>query len=106
MLSALYHQNALTSDTRTPLQIMPPPASYKPVIDPAKKLMATPTPMMTPFYAIPEENTQLKKDMPAELEGLPDMKPEDMQYFSKLLQVGSFLSASGVQQGASHMPQA
>lgn len=69
-------------------QVMAPPANYKPVIDPAKKLMATPTPMMTPFYAIPEENNQLKKDMPVALEGLPEMKPEDMQYFSKLLQVG------------------
>uniref|UniRef100_A0A7S0WT61 TOG domain-containing protein n=1 Tax=Chlamydomonas leiostraca TaxID=1034604 RepID=A0A7S0WT61_9CHLO len=67
-------------------KIMAPPANYKPVIDPAKKLMATPTPMMTPFYAIPEENNQLKKDMPVAPEGLPEMKPEDMQYFAKLLQ--------------------
>ncbi len=69
------------------MQIMPAPASYNPVIDPARKLMATPTPGMTPFYAIPEESDQLKKDMPQVPEGLPEMKPEDMTYFSKLLQV-------------------
>jgi splicing factor 3B subunit 1 len=137
------------------------PANYNPIIDPAKKLMATPTPGMTPFYSIPEESDQvgthlhmrvfytvsgdssiinaslcvtcihhvlscmykihlhlsaralshararahththththihthltfllqLRKDMPDVPEGLPDMKPEDMQYFSKLLQV-------------------
>ena len=66
---------------------MQAPANYKPVIDPAKKLMATPTPMMTPFYSIQEESNQLRKDMPEAPEGLPEMKPEDMQYFSKLLQV-------------------
>jgi hypothetical protein len=76
------------------VQIMPAPANYKPIIDPARKLMATPTPMMTPFYAIPEENDQLKKDMPAVPEGLPEMKPEDMQYFSKLLQVRHVLMMS------------
>lgn len=33
---------------------MPVPANYKPIIDPARKLMATPTPSITPFYSIPE----------------------------------------------------
>ena len=69
-------------------KILPPPAGYKPIVDPAKKLMATPTPMMTPMYAIPEDNPGLRDDLPAQPEGLPEMKPEDMQYFSKLLQVG------------------
>jgi splicing factor 3B subunit 1 len=68
---------------------MPVPANYQPIIDPARKLMATPTPSMTPMYQIPEENLQLKKDIPAVPEGLPEMKPEDMQYFSKLLQVSA-----------------
>lgn len=86
LLEPWRHTNALFYASWS-LQIMAPPANYKPVIDPAKKLMATPTPMMTPFYAIPEENNQLKKDMPAAPEGLPEMKPEDMQYFAKLLQV-------------------
>mmetsp|Transcript_33913 Transcript_33913/g.75203 ORF Transcript_33913/g.75203 Transcript_33913/m.75203 type:complete len:1276 (-) Transcript_33913:815-4642(-) len=67
-------------------KVLPPPANYVPTIDPAKKLMATPTPNFTPFYSIPEENPSLKADMPVAPEGLPEMKPEDMQYFSKLLQ--------------------
>eukprot|EP00200_Dunaliella_tertiolecta_P005817 CAMPEP_0202341054 /NCGR_PEP_ID=MMETSP1126-20121109/2226_1 /ASSEMBLY_ACC=CAM_ASM_000457 /TAXON_ID=3047 /ORGANISM="Dunaliella tertiolecta, Strain CCMP1320" /LENGTH=1282 /DNA_ID=CAMNT_0048931841 /DNA_START=176 /DNA_END=4025 /DNA_ORIENTATION=+ len=67
-------------------KVMPVPANYQPIIDPAKKLMATPTPSMTPFYSIPEESNQLRKDMPEAPEGLPEMKPEDMQYFAKLLQ--------------------
>lgn len=35
---------------------MAPPPGYKPIIDPARKLMATPTPLpgATPGYAIPE----------------------------------------------------
>jgi splicing factor 3B subunit 1 len=37
------------------LQIMAVPANYKPIIDPARKLMATPTPSITPFYSIPGE---------------------------------------------------
>eukprot|EP00967_Tisochrysis_lutea_P132578 scaffold231690_cov19-Tisochrysis_lutea.AAC.2 len=61
------------------MQVMPVPANYQPIIDPAKKLMATPTPSMTPFYSIPEESNQLRKDMPEAPEGLPEMKPEDMQ---------------------------
>ena len=49
--------------------------------------MATPTPNYTPFYAMPEDNPSLKADLPVVPEGLPEMKPEDMQYFGKLLQV-------------------
>ncbi len=66
---------------------MPAPANYQPIIDPSRKLMATPMTSATPFYAIPEESDQLKKDMPAVPEGLPELKPEDVQFFSKLLQV-------------------
>ena len=40
----------------------------------------------TPFYAMPEDNPALKQDLPVAPEGLPEMKPEDMQYFGKLLQ--------------------
>ena len=69
------------------VQVLPAPANYNPVIDPAKKLMATPTPSFTPFYAMPEDNPSLKADLPVAPEGLPEMKPEDMQYFGKLLQV-------------------
>ncbi|KAG2427813.1 hypothetical protein HXX76_012137 [Chlamydomonas incerta] len=69
-------------------KILAAPAGYKPVIDPARKLMATPTPMVggTPLYAMPEDNPGLKADLPIAPEGLPEMKPEDMQFFSKLLQ--------------------
>ena len=65
------------------------------MIDPSRKLMATPTPNFTPFYAMPEDNPTLRQDMPMAPEGLPDMKPEDMQYFSKLLQVPLPLGDNG-----------
>ncbi len=37
-------------------KVMAAPAGYKPVLDPARKLMATPTPLVggTPMYAMPE----------------------------------------------------
>lgn len=67
---------------------MPVPASYKPILDPTRKLMATPTPAFTPFYAIPEEDDQLKQALAgAAPEGLPELKPEDMQFFKDLLKV-------------------
>jgi hypothetical protein len=54
--------------------------------------MATPTPIGgTPLYHIPEEEHGQKFDVPTQLEGLPELKPEDHQYFGKLLkEVGSF----------------
>ncbi|EFJ42040.1 hypothetical protein VOLCADRAFT_30174, partial [Volvox carteri f. nagariensis] len=69
-------------------KVLAPPPGYKPVIDPARKLMATPTPLVggTPLYSMPEDNPMLKADLPVALEGLPEMKPEDMHIFSKLLQ--------------------
>ncbi|CAN4118686.1 unnamed protein product [Withania somnifera] len=47
-------------------KILDPPASYVPIRTPARKLLATPTPMGTPC-------------------GFPFMKPEDYQYFGSLL---------------------
>jgi len=41
------------------------------------------------MYQIPEEDHQQQFDVPIEIEGLPEMKPEDQQYFGKLLKVGS-----------------
>lgn len=38
------------------------------------------------MYAMPEDNPALKASMPEAPEGLPELKPEDMQYFGKLLQ--------------------
>ena len=67
-------------------KILPPPANYNPVVDPAKKLLGTPAPNFTPFYVMPEDNPTLKSDLPVTSADLPDMKPEDMQYFGKLLQ--------------------
>ncbi|KAK1353632.1 Splicing factor 3B subunit 1 [Heracleum sosnowskyi] len=67
-------------------KILDPPASYVPIRTPARKLLATPTPMGTPLYAIPEENRDQQFDVPKELPGgLPFMKLEDYQYFGALL---------------------
>ncbi|KAI4296400.1 hypothetical protein L6164_036361 [Bauhinia variegata] len=67
-------------------KILEPPASYVPIRTPARKLLATPTPMGTPLYQIPEENRGQQFDVPKELAGgLPYMKPEDYQYFGALL---------------------
>lgn len=64
-----------------------PPAGYVPIRTPARKLVATPTPLAgaTPLYAIPEEDRGQMFDVPKSIEGLPDMKPEDQQYFGALL---------------------
>jgi splicing factor 3B subunit 1 len=67
-------------------KVLEPPAGYVPITTPARKLMATPTPMGSAGgYLIPEENRDHAYDVPVELEGLPDMKPEDYQYFGKLM---------------------
>ncbi|CAG8803404.1 7956_t:CDS:2, partial [Cetraspora pellucida] len=55
-----------------------PPPGYVPVRTPARKLMATPTPMGGDGY-----------DLPAEIPGvgnLPFFKQKDMQHFGKLLE--------------------
>ena len=74
-------------------KVLEPPAGYAPIRTPARKLMSTPTPLGgTPGYSIPEEDRGQKFDVPVELEGLPELKPEDHQYFGKLLkEVGSCL---------------
>ncbi|VFQ88979.1 unnamed protein product [Cuscuta campestris] len=67
-------------------KILEPPASYVPIRTPARKLLATPTPIGTPLYNIPEENRGQQFDVPKEMPGgLPLMKPEDYQYFGALL---------------------
>eukprot|EP00891_Asterochloris_glomerata_P000831 jgi/Astpho2/831/Aster-00680 len=67
-------------------KILNPPNGYAPIRTPARKLLATPTPYgMTPGYQIPEENREQQFDVPQELPGLPDLKPEDHQYFGALL---------------------
>jgi splicing factor 3B subunit 1 len=67
-------------------KVLIPPSTYKPIRTPARKLLATPTPLGTPLYAIPEENRGQQYDVPKEMpNGLPDMKPEDLQYFGVLM---------------------
>lgn len=63
-------------------EIMQPPANYKPVLRPAAALMATPTPLGQSMYQIPAEQ---KIDLPPEIADLPFSKPEDVQFFGKLL---------------------
>jgi splicing factor 3B subunit 1 len=70
-------------------KILEPPPGYVPIRTPARKLTATPTPYgATPMYQIPEEDRGQAFDVPLTVDGLPDMKPEDQQYFGKLLKVG------------------
>ena len=69
-------------------QILEPPSGYAPIRTPARKLTATPTPLGgTPGYQIPEENRGQDYGIPQAVEGLPELKPEDHQYFGKLLEV-------------------
>ncbi|KAL1810490.1 hypothetical protein DCAR_0730192 [Daucus carota subsp. sativus] len=67
-------------------RVLDVPGCYVPIRTPVSKLLATPTPMGNPFYAIPEENRGQQFDVPKELPGgLPCMKPEDYQYFGALM---------------------
>eukprot|EP00890_Picochlorum_soloecismus_P004656 jgi/Picsp_1/5191/NSC_02554-R1_protein len=67
-------------------KILEPPPGYQPIRTPARKLTSTPAPIDgTPMYAIPEEDRGQAFDVPIAVEGLPDMKAEDQQYFGKLL---------------------
>lgn len=70
-------------------KILPPPAGYIPIRTPARKLTATPTPLMgnTPqgFFIQQEDKTAKYLDNQPKGQNLPFMKPEDAQYFDKLL---------------------
>ncbi|CAF2363411.1 unnamed protein product [Rotaria sp. Silwood2] len=73
-------------------KILPPPASYIPIRTPARKLTATPTPHSTfSGFHIQEsahgqnaQSGQLQEYQPSG--NLPLLKPDDLQYFDKLLQ--------------------
>ena len=70
-------------------KVLVAPAGYKPITEPARKAIATPTPWgavggATPLYHMPEENNAMKAVLPDALEGLPDMKAEDMQVSREL----------------------
>lgn len=68
-------------------KILEPPASYVPIRTPARKLTQTPMPYgaNAGFFSIPEEDRGQKFDVSLAPEGLPEMKPEDVQYFAPLL---------------------
>ena len=73
-------------------KVLPPPASYIPIRTPARKLTATPTPqsMMSGFriqesaHGQNSQASQLQEYQPSG--NLPLLKPDDLQYFDKLLQ--------------------
>ncbi|KAL5007606.1 hypothetical protein ScPMuIL_016412 [Solemya velum] len=68
-------------------KVLQPPAGYIPIRTPARKLIATPTPMAgTPTgfrMQTPDSKTHIVDMQPKG--NLPMMKPDDMQYFDKLL---------------------
>eukprot|EP00668_Euglena_longa_P012264 GGOE01014702.1.p1 GENE.GGOE01014702.1~~GGOE01014702.1.p1 ORF type:complete len:1405 (+),score=511.95 GGOE01014702.1:33-4247(+) len=65
-------------------KIMEPPPGYEPIRTPARKYTATPTPF-SPGYQLPQEEDD-KVDIPKSLgPNLPDLKPEDYNFFSALL---------------------
>lgn len=73
-------------------QVLPPPTGYVPIRTPARKLVATPTPMAgTPMgfrMQTPDSKSQVVDLQPKG--NLPILKPDDMQYFDKLLVSTSF----------------
>lgn len=75
-------------------KILQPPANYRPIRTPARKLTATPAPLSGggggEGFFIQEEDRAQAFDLPPDLSGamgetLPLFKPEDVQYFGKLL---------------------
>lgn len=77
------------------MQILPPPAGYVPIRTPARKLSATPTPIggMTGFHMQAEDRTTKQmNDQPSG--NLPFLKPDDIQYFDKLLVSNIFVYTS------------
>uniref|UniRef100_A0A8C5BEW9 Splicing factor 3b subunit 1 n=1 Tax=Gadus morhua TaxID=8049 RepID=A0A8C5BEW9_GADMO len=67
-------------------KVLPPPAGYVPIRTPARKLSATPTPIggMTGFHMQTEDRSMKQiNDQPSG--NLPFLKPDDIQYFDKLL---------------------
>jgi hypothetical protein len=69
--------------------IVPPPPAYRPIRTPARKLTGAPDASMTPGYVIPSENPLGSEGygITKSIEGLPDLREEDMEHFGSLLQV-------------------
>ncbi|XP_047135870.1 splicing factor 3B subunit 1 isoform X1 [Hydra vulgaris] len=78
-------------DTLMPFEgykVLQPPANYQPIRTPARKLIATPTPlnMGTGFRMQTDERGNIKGVIDEQPPGnLPSLKPDDYQYFDKLL---------------------
>nr|CAG4648472.1 EOG090X00GC [Polyphemus pediculus] len=71
-------------------KVLPPPANYIPLRTPARKLTATPTPLAGGpsaggFYMQQEDKSAKYLDTQPKGGNLPFLKPEDAQYFDKLL---------------------
>ncbi|QDZ25009.1 subunit 1 of splicing factor 3B [Chloropicon primus] len=77
-------------------KIVPPPASYVPISTPWRKLTATPTPMSDggggeQMYQMPSSGegsvggAGTGLTLPAGMKDLPELKPEDYQFFAPLL---------------------
>lgn len=72
-------------------KILEPPATYVPIRTPARKLMATPTPVAGQFgagFVMQDENQAAPFEVPPELASIGSLqffKPEDMKHFGKLL---------------------
>ncbi|XP_023210018.1 splicing factor 3B subunit 1 isoform X2 [Centruroides vittatus] len=66
-------------------KILQPPAGYIPIRTPARKLTATPTPLggTSGFFFQKDEPVKVVDTQPKG--NLPPLKPEDIQYFDKLL---------------------
>lgn len=70
-------------------KILDPPANYKPIRTPQRKLLATPTPMgATPGFQITQTPARDQYGVATATAAgdMPFIKPEDQQYFGKLLE--------------------
>lgn len=72
-------------------RILDPPPSYVPIRTPHRKLLTTPTPFgagITPGFSIQPTPSRDSYAIPLSVEetGLPSIKPEEYQYFGKLLE--------------------
>ncbi|UYV71285.1 SF3B1 [Cordylochernes scorpioides] len=68
-------------------KVLPPPHNYHPIRTPARKLTATPTPLggVNTGFFMQKDEPALKIMDPQPKGNLPPLKPEDIQYFDKLL---------------------
>ena len=86
------------------LQVLQPPAGYVPIRTPSRKLLTTPTPLGvdtgTPSgfrIQTPDHKTHVVDLQPKN--NLPMLKPDDLQYFDKLL-VGNSVARAAARRRA------